>query len=120
MVYGRYDAVAHPSGTESGGNPRYHPLGYPAHAGVIEILPCIMVEKTRQRLRNAIIISQLASDLNVVLHKEVLMNRIRSMEDLEKAKAEALQKEHEDAQKNRFQIHVSLASCGIAAGAAKL
>jgi (2Fe-2S) ferredoxin len=47
------------------------------------------------------------------------MDRIRSMKDLEKAKAEALQRERENAQKNRFQIRVSLGSCGIAVGAAE-
>jgi NADP-reducing hydrogenase subunit HndB len=45
------------------------------------------------------------------------MDRIRSMEDLKKAKDSALKKEREDAQKNRFQIRVSLGSCGIAVGA---
>jgi len=45
------------------------------------------------------------------------MNRIRSMKDLEKAKDEALQRERENAQKNRFQVRVSLGSCGIAVGA---
>jgi NADP-reducing hydrogenase subunit HndB len=49
--------------------------------------------------------------------KEVLMDRIRSMKDLEKAKDEALHRERENAQKNRFQIRVSLGSCGIAVGA---
>lgn len=45
------------------------------------------------------------------------MDRIRSMEDLKKAKDKALQREHDSAQKNRFQIRVSLGSCGIAVGA---
>lgn len=45
------------------------------------------------------------------------MNRIRSLKDLEKAKDEALQRERENAQKNRFQVRVSLGSCGIAVGA---
>lgn len=45
------------------------------------------------------------------------MNRIRSMKDLEKAKNEALQRESANAQKNRFQVRVSLGSCGIAVGA---
>jgi hypothetical protein len=36
------------------------------------------------------------------------MDRIRPMKDLEKAKAEALQRERENAQKNRFQFRVSL------------
>ena len=47
------------------------------------------------------------------------MDRIRSLKDLEKAKAEALQKERENAQKNRFQIRISLGSYGIAVGAAE-
>lgn len=47
------------------------------------------------------------------------MNRIRSMEDLEKAKAEALQRERENAKQNKFQVRVSLGSCGIAVGAAE-
>ena len=47
------------------------------------------------------------------------MDRIRSLKDLEKAKAEALQRERENAQKNRFQVRVSLGSCGIAVGAAE-
>jgi NADP-reducing hydrogenase subunit HndB len=51
------------------------------------------------------------------IKKEVHMDRIRSMEDLKKAKEAALQKEREGAQKNRFQIRVSLGSCGIAVGA---
>ena len=45
------------------------------------------------------------------------MDRIRSMEDLKKAKDSALKKERESAQINRFQICVSLGSCGIAVGA---
>jgi len=45
------------------------------------------------------------------------MNRIRSMEDLMKARESALQRERESAQKNCFQIRVSLGSCGIAVGA---
>lgn len=45
------------------------------------------------------------------------MDRIRSLDDLKKAKDSALKKEHEGAQKNRFQIRVSLGSCGIAVGA---
>jgi NADP-reducing hydrogenase subunit HndB len=45
------------------------------------------------------------------------MDRIRSMEGLEKAKDEALKKERANAQNNRFQIRVSLGSCGIAVGA---
>jgi NADP-reducing hydrogenase subunit HndB len=55
--------------------------------------------------------------LGSLTNKEVFMDRIRSMKDLEKAKDEALQKERERAQKNRFQIRVSLGSCGIAVGA---
>jgi (2Fe-2S) ferredoxin len=47
------------------------------------------------------------------------MNRIHSMEDLEKAKAEALQRERENAKQNKFQIRVSLGSCGLAVGAGK-
>ena len=47
------------------------------------------------------------------------MDRIRSMEDLKKAKEKALQKEHDGAQKNHFQIRVSVGSCGIAVGAAE-
>ena len=47
------------------------------------------------------------------------MDRIRSMEDLKKAKEKALQKEHDGAQKNRFQIRVSVGSCGVAVGAAE-
>ena len=47
------------------------------------------------------------------------MDRIRSLDDLKKAKEAALQKEREGAQKNRFQIRVSLGSCGIAVGAAE-
>jgi NADP-reducing hydrogenase subunit HndB len=45
------------------------------------------------------------------------MDRIRSMKDLEKAKDEALKKERAAAQKDRFQVRVSLGSCGIAVGA---
>jgi NADP-reducing hydrogenase subunit HndB len=45
------------------------------------------------------------------------MDRIRSMKDLEKAKDEALKNERINAQKNRFQVRVSLGSCGIAVGA---
>jgi NADP-reducing hydrogenase subunit HndB len=45
------------------------------------------------------------------------MDRIRSMEGLEKAKDEALKKERANAQNNRFQIRVSLGSCGLAVGA---
>ena len=45
------------------------------------------------------------------------MDRIRSMEDLKKEKDKALQKEHDSGQKNRFQIRVSLGSCGVAVGA---
>src|SRR5512141_1781838 len=45
------------------------------------------------------------------------MERIRSMEDLKKAKDKALQREHDSAQKERFQIRVSLGSCGVAVGA---
>ena len=45
------------------------------------------------------------------------MDRIRSLKDLEKAKEKALQKERENGQKNRFQVSVSLGSCGIAVGA---
>ena len=47
------------------------------------------------------------------------MDRIRSLDDLKKAKEAALQKGREDATKNRFQIRVSLGSCGIAVGAAE-
>lgn len=47
------------------------------------------------------------------------MDRIRSLDDLKKAKDSALQKGREDATKNRFQIRVSLGSCGIAVGAAE-
>jgi NADP-reducing hydrogenase subunit HndB len=45
------------------------------------------------------------------------MDRIRSIKDLEKAKDEALKKERTNAQNNRFQIRVSLGSCGLAVGA---
>mgnify|MGYP001244561226 CR=1 FL=1 len=45
------------------------------------------------------------------------MDRIRSLKDLEKAKEKALQKERAGAQKNRYQICVSLGSCGISVGA---
>ena len=45
------------------------------------------------------------------------MDRIRSLDDLKKAKDSALQKEREGAEKHRFQIRVSLGSCGIAVGA---
>jgi NADP-reducing hydrogenase subunit HndB len=47
------------------------------------------------------------------------MDRIRSLDDLKKAKDSALQKEREGAEKHRFQIRVSLGSCGIAVGAAE-
>jgi (2Fe-2S) ferredoxin len=47
------------------------------------------------------------------------MDRIRSMKDLEKAKAEALKQEIANAQQNQFQFRVSLGSCGIAVGAAE-
>lgn len=46
------------------------------------------------------------------------MDRIRSMEDLEKAKAEALKQGTASVNQNQFQIRVSLGSCGIAVGAA--
>jgi (2Fe-2S) ferredoxin len=49
--------------------------------------------------------------------KEVHMDRIQSIEGLNKAKEAALQKEREQARKNRFQVRVSLGSCGIAVGA---
>jgi NADP-reducing hydrogenase subunit HndB len=45
------------------------------------------------------------------------MTLIRSMEDLAQAKAEALERNHAIAQKQRYHIRVSIASCGIAAGA---
>jgi NADP-reducing hydrogenase subunit HndB len=45
------------------------------------------------------------------------MDRIRSLKDLDKAREKALQKERTAAQKNRFQVCVSLGSCGIAVGA---
>lgn len=45
------------------------------------------------------------------------MDRIRSLEGLKKAKEAALQKEREQAETHRFQIRVSLGSCGIAVGA---
>lgn len=45
------------------------------------------------------------------------MDRIRSLKDLEEARAKALQKERSGAQKNRYQVFVSLGSCGIAVGA---
>lgn len=45
------------------------------------------------------------------------MDRIRSLDDLKKAKDSAFQKEREGAEKHRFQIRVSLGSCGIAVGA---
>lgn len=45
------------------------------------------------------------------------MDRIRSLKELEKAKDEALRKERESAQKNQYQIRVSVGSCGIAVGA---
>ncbi len=45
------------------------------------------------------------------------MDRICSLKDLEKARQKALQKERENSQKNRFQLCVSLGSCGIAVGA---
>jgi len=47
------------------------------------------------------------------------MDRIRSLKDLEKTKAEALQQERENIQKNRFRVRISLGSCGIAVGAAE-
>ncbi len=47
------------------------------------------------------------------------MDRIRSLDDLKKAKDSALQKEREEAEKHRFQVRVSLGSCGIAVGAAE-
>jgi NADP-reducing hydrogenase subunit HndB len=39
------------------------------------------------------------------------------MQDLEQAKAEALERQRATARGQRFQINVSMASCGIAAGA---
>jgi NADP-reducing hydrogenase subunit HndB len=39
------------------------------------------------------------------------------MEDLEKAKAEALERQRLSAQQYRYQIRVSMGSCGIAVGA---
>jgi (2Fe-2S) ferredoxin len=45
------------------------------------------------------------------------MNRIRSMKDLENAKAEALKQGVANAQQNKFQIRVGLSSCSIAVGA---
>jgi len=45
------------------------------------------------------------------------MNLIRSVEDLAKAKQEAIEAERVNAQKQPYHIKVSLGSCGIAAGA---
>ena len=45
------------------------------------------------------------------------MTLIRSMEDLTQAKTEALERQHAMAQKQRYHIRISIASCGIAAGA---
>jgi NADP-reducing hydrogenase subunit HndB len=45
------------------------------------------------------------------------MTRIQSMEDLVRAKAEALERQRADAIVHRFHIRVGMASCGIAAGA---
>lgn len=45
------------------------------------------------------------------------MDRIRSLQDLETARAEALKQEAATAEHRRFQIRVSLGSCSLAAGA---
>jgi len=45
------------------------------------------------------------------------MTRIRSMEDLAQARAEALERQRANDQNQRFHIRVGMASCGIAAGA---
>ena len=45
------------------------------------------------------------------------MTLIRSMEDLAQARTEALERQHAMAQKQRYHVRVSVASCGIAAGA---
>lgn len=45
------------------------------------------------------------------------MTLIHSLKDLENARNEARQREAANAQKYRFQIRVSMGSCGIAAGA---
>jgi NADP-reducing hydrogenase subunit HndB len=45
------------------------------------------------------------------------MDRIRSLQDLEVARAEAVTEEATEAQQCPFEIRVSLGSCGVAAGA---
>ena len=45
------------------------------------------------------------------------MTLIRSMNDLAQARTEALEQQHAMAQKQRYHIRISIASCGIAAGA---
>jgi NADP-reducing hydrogenase subunit HndB len=45
------------------------------------------------------------------------MDRIRSLQDLEQARAEAVKEEAAAAQEFLFEIRVSLGSCGMAAGA---
>jgi len=45
------------------------------------------------------------------------MTLIRSLQDLEQAKAQALERQRASAEQIRFHIRVSTASCGIAAGA---
>jgi NADP-reducing hydrogenase subunit HndB len=45
------------------------------------------------------------------------MTLIRSMEDLARAEAEAIERQQASAAQTQFQIRVSIASCGLAAGA---
>ena len=45
------------------------------------------------------------------------MNRIRSIKDLEAARAEALDRETASTKECQYQIRISMGSCGIAAGA---
>ena len=45
------------------------------------------------------------------------MKPILSIDDMEEARAEALNRERLAAEQSRFQIRISLGSCGIAAGA---
>ena len=45
------------------------------------------------------------------------MERMLSLNDMEEARAEALNRERLAAERSRFQIRISLGSCGIAAGA---
>lgn len=45
------------------------------------------------------------------------MEHIRSIEELTKARKEALDRETAEAERHPFQIRISMASCGIAAGA---